>query len=102
MLLPSLLPRPRAPVPPDHQLPLPLDLLAERAPPSLPPSRLSLTTPHIWATLLPTTRQQVRQTVLHVLQDVVAHADQPEHDAEKKKSAAHADHTHDDAESPGS
>ena len=101
-MLPILLPCPRAPAPPDHQLPLPLDLLAERAPPSLPPSLLSLTTPHIWATLMPTTRQQVRQTVLHVLQDVVAHADQPEHDAEKKKSAAHADHTHDNAESPGS
>jgi hypothetical protein len=61
---------------------LPLDLLAERAPPSLPPSLLSLRAPHIWATLAPATREQVHQTVLHVLQDVVAHADQPEHDPE--------------------
>ena len=81
-MLPILLPCPRAPAPPDHQLPLPLDLLAERAPPSLPPSLLSLRAPHIWATLAPTTRAQVRQAVLHVLQDVIAHADQPDHDAE--------------------
>ena len=74
------IPRPRAPIPPPspvagHQLPLPLDLLPGPAPPVLLPSLASFSVRRVWGTLTPATRQQVRSVVLHVLQEVLTHAD---------------------------
>jgi hypothetical protein len=76
--------RPPAP-PPSRQLPLPLDGLPGPAPPALPPRLASRSARRVWTTLGPAARQEVRRTVLHVLQEVLARADHPAHDAEPRR-----------------
>jgi hypothetical protein len=65
-----------------------LDVLPGPAPLALVPSLARFSTRRVWATLPPATRQQVRLTVLYVLQEVLTHADHSVHDAGDDRDAA--------------
>jgi hypothetical protein len=59
--------------PPVRQLALPLDDPALLPPPPL--NEQSLCPTNVWATLSETTRMQIRVRWLHILQEVIDHAD---------------------------
>jgi hypothetical protein len=60
--------------PPVRQLALPLDDSA-LLPPSAPLTERSLCPTNVWATLSETTRTRIRVRWLHILQEVIDHAD---------------------------
>lgn len=57
---------------PPRQLPLPLPLVTP-IPPPLPPDVATLPVRHIWPTLATPLQAQVRRTLLHIVQEVLAH-----------------------------